>query len=93
MIDRDYETAQTFNYSSEMSDIINNGKMVDLLKSKLDTFGEFKEMQAALCSQGESGDVVTLPMKFSDQNFNLNITFNAESKITGISFSDFTGTK
>ena len=87
----DQATALTYNYSAEMSDVLNNGKMIDLLKSKVDSFGEFKEMQAALCSSAESKNIITLPMKFSKQNFNLNIRFDGEGKITGITFSEFTG--
>lgn len=91
LIDHDYDTALTYNYSAEMSEVLNNGKMIDLLKSKIDSFGEFKEVQAALCSSEEGKHIITLPMKFSKQNFNLNISFDSEGKITGITFSEFTG--
>lgn len=91
IIDGNYEEAAKYMHSTEMQQLITDKKYVDSITAQLDVVGTLKEIGTPLCENTKDGLAVSLPMKFSNQNVNLNIIFDENSAISGVSFTEYSG--
>lgn len=87
----DYTLAASFAHDTKMQEAIHNQEYLDLIKPNLDKLGDLKEIQAPLCETGEGTVTVSLPIKFSEQSVNFNVTFNAENQISAVTITKFSG--
>lgn len=87
----DYTLAASFAHDEKMQETIKNQEYLDMIKPNLEKLGDLKEIQAALCETGEGTVTVSLPMKFSEQNINFNVTFNADNQISAVTITKFSG--
>lgn len=91
ILNGDYDTATTYSHNDEMKKLISDEKYIESIEPHLSDLGTLKEIGTPLCESTEDGLVVSLPMKFSNQNVNINILFDSNSAIAGVSFSQYSG--
>lgn len=88
ILEENYETASTYTHTEEMQKLILNDEYIHSFEPQLKGLGTLKEIGTPLCESNEEGVTVSIPLKFSNQNVNLNVLFEKDA-IAGITVSQY----
>lgn len=91
ILDGAFETAATYAHDEVMTKTISDQKYIESIKPNLETLGTLKEIGAPLCESKGDKMTVSLPIKFSIQNVNINVTFDKDGNISDVTFSQYSG--
>lgn len=93
LIVQDYESASTFNHDDAMKKAIEEHKYEETLKPVIEKLGELKEVSPALCGSDDTSEIITFPVKFENNEANINVVFNLDGKITDINLTKYAPAK
>lgn len=89
-IEENYEAIDKgFNYSQTMQELADSSKLSEQLKASRKLLGESDGMGNPYDSQQFPYTVVAVPLKFKNQNLNINVVFDADKNIAGVNMSEY----
>lgn len=91
ILDGQFETAATYAHDEAMTKTISDKKYIDSIKPNLEALGTLKEVGAPLCEAKDDKLMVSLPIKCSTQNVNINVSFDKDGNISEVTFSQYSG--
>ncbi len=90
LLDGKYEEAYTkYAHDTVMKGAVNPEQYKSMMDSLYASSGDFVEMKESFTYKNGIYNIVSIPLKLTKQNINVNVVFNQDKYISGMNFSEY----